>query len=101
MCRLAGLALVSPIINYNWPSLPRSLIRDDYRRKPVLWTRWLANYCPRLLHRCVTQNWLHSATIAVEKNPAFFSKNDIDILKTLPKFPMFTKVKNYMFHMKT
>jgi len=26
--------------------------------------------------------------------------NDIDILKTLPKFPMFTKVKNYMFHMK-
>jgi hypothetical protein len=55
------LALISPIINYNWPSLPRSLIRDDYWRKPVLRTRWLAN--------------------------------DIDILKTRPKFPMFTKVK--------
>jgi len=49
----------------------------------------------------VTQNWLLSATIAVEKNPAFFTENDIDILKTLPKFPMFTKVKNYMFHTKT
>lgn len=37
-CRLAWLALISPIINYNWPSLPRSLIRDDYWRKPVLRT---------------------------------------------------------------
>ncbi|KAL4359592.1 hypothetical protein AHAS_Ahas08G0092800 [Arachis hypogaea] len=88
--RLAGLALIAPVINYKWPSLPKSLIREDYRRKLVQWARWLASYCPRLLHWWVTQKWLPSAAV-IEKNPAFFNKSDIDILKTLPGFPMLTK----------
>ena len=94
MYRLAGLALIAPVINYKWPSLPESLIREDYRKKLVQWARWLASYCPRLLHWWVTQKWLPS-TAVIEKNPAFFNKSDIDILKTLPGFPMLTKV-NYI-----
>ncbi|KAJ1390260.1 Alpha/Beta hydrolase fold [Sesbania bispinosa] len=75
---------------HRWPSLPGSLIREDYRRKLVRWALWLANYCPTLLHWWVTQKWLPSAAV-IEKNPAFFNKSDIDILKTIPGFPMFTK----------
>ncbi|KAM7272417.1 hypothetical protein ACFE04_027080 [Oxalis oulophora] len=30
--RLAGVALIVPTVNYRWPSLPKSLIRDDWRR---------------------------------------------------------------------
>ncbi|XP_057458761.1 uncharacterized protein LOC130749424 [Lotus japonicus] len=88
--RLAGLALIAPVINYRWPSLPGSLIREDYRRKLVKWARWFANHCPTLLHWWVTQKWLPSAAV-IEKNPAFFNKSDIDILKTISGFPMFTK----------
>jgi hypothetical protein len=61
-----------------------------------MWTSWFANYCPRLLHWYVTQMWLPSVTIAFEKNPPFFTKNDIDVLKTLSKFEMFSKVKSCM-----
>nr|XP_027192283.1 uncharacterized protein LOC101496466 [Cicer arietinum] len=90
--RLAGLALISPIINYMWPSLPKSLIREDYRRKIVLWALWCANYCPTLLHWWVTQKWLPSVAV-IEKNPTFFNKNDIEILKTSSRFQMFSKNK--------
>ncbi|XP_058773699.1 uncharacterized protein LOC131647900 [Vicia villosa] len=88
--RLAGLALIAPVINYRWPSLPRSLIREDYRRRFIKWALWLANHCPKLLHWWATQKWLPSNAV-IEKNPTFFNKNDIDILKTIPGFPMFSK----------
>jgi hypothetical protein len=93
LCRLAGLALISPTINYMWPSFPSRLIREDYRRKFVMWTLWLANYCPRLLLQWwVTQKL--SSPIAIKKNSTFFNKNDRDIiLKTNSGFPLFTKVK--------
>lgn len=93
-CRLAGLALIAPVINYKWPSLPGNLIREDYRRKFVGWGLWLAKYCPKLLHWWVTQKWLPS-TVVIEKNPALFNKSDIDILKTIPGFQMLSKVTNY------
>jgi hypothetical protein len=94
LCRLAGLALIAPVINYRWPSLPGSLIREDYRRRFIKWALWLANHCPKLLHWWVTQKWLPS-TAVIEKNPTFFNKNDIDILKTIPGFPMLSKVINF------
>ncbi|KAK7263393.1 hypothetical protein RJT34_30982 [Clitoria ternatea] len=90
--RLAGVALIAPVINYQWPSLPDSLIKEDYRRKLVHWSVWLASYSPRLLHWWVSQKWLPSNSV-IEKNPAFFNKRDIDILKSIPGFPMLTKDK--------
>ncbi|KAJ1440682.1 Alpha/Beta hydrolase fold [Sesbania bispinosa] len=90
--RLAGVAMIAPIINYEWPSLPESLVKEDYRRKLVKWALWLANYSPRLLHWWVSQKWLPSNSV-IEKNPAFFNKRDIDTLKRIPGFPMLTKDK--------
>ncbi|KAK7312649.1 hypothetical protein VNO77_36670 [Canavalia gladiata] len=90
--RLAGVAMIAPVINYQWPSLPESLIKEDYRRKLIKWALWLANYSPKLLHWWVTQKWLPSNSV-IEKNPAFFNKRDIEILETIPGFPMLTKDK--------
>ncbi|CAL5212274.1 unnamed protein product [Lathyrus oleraceus] len=90
--RLAGVAMIAPTINYEWPSLPKSLVRDDYRRKLIKIAMWLARYSPRLLHWWVTQTWLPSNSV-IEKNPAFFNKRDIEILERIPGFPMLTKEK--------
>ncbi|KHN21143.1 hypothetical protein glysoja_006622 [Glycine soja] len=50
LCRLAGVAMIAPVINYLWPSFPESLIKEDYRRKLIKWSMWFANYFPRLLY---------------------------------------------------
>nr|KYP68739.1 hypothetical protein KK1_022380 [Cajanus cajan] len=92
---LAGVAMIAPVINYQWPSFPERLIKEDYRRKLIKWTMSLANYFPKLLHWWVTQKWLPSNSV-IEKNPAFFNKRDIDILETIPGFPMLTKA-SYIF----
>ncbi|WCJ41816.1 alpha/beta-Hydrolases superfamily protein [Euphorbia peplus] len=90
--RLAGAALINPVVNYKWPSLPQSLIKDDYRRKLVQWALWFSKYAPGLLHWWVTQQWLPSTSV-LEKNPFFFSTQDIEILKKIPGFPMLSKDK--------
>jgi hypothetical protein len=95
--RLAGVAFVVPVVNYRWPSLPESLIREDYRRKLVQWSIRFANYAPGLLYWWVTQKWLPS-TSTLERNPIFFNDRDIDILKTISGFAMLTQVIK-MFHL--
>ena len=90
-CRLAGTALIVPLVNYQWPSLPFSLIKEDYRRKILKLGLWLSTYTPGLLHWWVSQNWIPSTSV-LEKNPIFFNERDIDILKTIPGFPMLSKV---------
>ncbi|XP_059430159.1 uncharacterized protein LOC132163805 isoform X1 [Corylus avellana] len=90
--RLAGVAFVVPTVNYWWPSLPDSLIREDYRRKLLQWSIWFANYAPGLVYWWATQKWLPS-TSGLERNPLFFNDRDIDILKTISGFPMLTKDK--------
>ncbi|KAF3439445.1 hypothetical protein FNV43_RR17723 [Rhamnella rubrinervis] len=90
--RLAGVALVVPVVNYWWPSLPDSLIRGDYRRRLVQWSIWLAHYAPGLLYWWATQKWIPSTSV-VERNSIFFNNRDIDVLKTTPGFPMLTQDK--------
>jgi len=98
-CRLAGVAMIAPVINYQWPSLPENLIKRDYRRKLIKWASLLAKYFPRLLLWWVTQKWLPSNSV-IEKNPAFFNKRDIDILETIPGFPMLSKASfTCFFHL--
>lgn len=91
MCRLAGVAMIAPTINYEWPSLPKSMVKGDYKRKFIQWAMWLAKYSPKLLHWWVTQKWLPSNSV-IEKSPSFFNKRDIEILERIPGFPMLSKV---------
>ena len=87
LCRLAGVPISAPVINYRWPSFPESLIKEDYRRKLINRSMWFANYFPTFLHWWVTQKWLPSNSV-IEINPTFFNKRDIDILETIPGFQL-------------
>ncbi|XXG65010.1 hypothetical protein AAC387_Pa05g2819 [Persea americana] len=50
--RLAGVALVVPVINYLWPSLPASLCSEAYRTLLVQdqWALRIAHYAPHLVY---------------------------------------------------
>ncbi|MBA0857758.1 hypothetical protein Goshw_016799, partial [Gossypium schwendimanii] len=88
--RLAGVAMVVPVINYRWPSFPDSLTREDYRRPLVKLLYWVAKYTPGLLHWSVTRKWFPSPSVMEEK-PVFFNKRDMEALKKTEGFPMLTK----------
>ncbi|CAG7870091.1 hypothetical protein BRARA_F02013 [Brassica rapa] len=89
--RLAGVAMVAPVVNYRWPSIPKSLMKNDYRREVLKWSFWIAKYFPGLLHWWVTQN-MFPTTSMLEKTPAnYFNDQDIEVLKHTKGFPMLSK----------
>uniref|UniRef100_A0A5B7CBF4 AB hydrolase-1 domain-containing protein n=1 Tax=Davidia involucrata TaxID=16924 RepID=A0A5B7CBF4_DAVIN len=88
--RLAGVALVVPIINYSWPSLPDNLIKDDYRRNLARWALWISCYAPGLLYWWLTQK-LFPSTSAVDRNPAFFCNKDLEVLKNTPGYQLLSR----------
>ncbi|GAY68110.1 hypothetical protein CUMW_261620 [Citrus unshiu] len=90
--KLAGVALIVPTINYEWPSLPQSLIRTDYRRRLIQWSLWIAKHIPGLLYWWISQKVVPSTSV-LERNPVYFSDRDIEVLKTTKGFPMLTQDK--------
>ncbi|CAM8952884.1 unnamed protein product [Rhodiola kirilowii] len=88
--RLAGAAMVVPVVNYKWPSLPESLIKDDYRRKSLRWGIRVAKHAPGFLHWWLSNIWFPSDS-EIDNNPLYFSTRDLEILKISPGFPMLTK----------
>jgi len=63
--RLAGLAMMAPVINYRWRGLPRGLARQLYRKQTVgdQWSLRVAYYAPWLLHWWMSQSWLPTSTV--------------------------------------
>ncbi|XP_010521661.1 PREDICTED: uncharacterized protein LOC104800534 isoform X2 [Tarenaya hassleriana] len=91
--RLEGVALVAPVVNYRWPSLPKKLIKKDYRRGIIKWSFRISKYAPGLLHWWIIQKLFPSTSSVLESNPVYFNSNDIEILKRTTGFPMLTKDK--------
>lgn len=90
--RLAGVSLVVPMINYNWPSLPSDLVKDDYRKNLLRWTIFVMRYAPRLLHWWTTQKIFPSSSV-LDRNPTFFSSKDLEVLKNTPGYKLLCKNK--------
>ncbi|KAG6433095.1 hypothetical protein SASPL_104702 [Salvia splendens] len=84
---LAGVALVVPYINYKWPSLPSEQTRDDYRMGLSRWAVFVASHAPRLLYWWLTQKLFPSSTV-LDRNPAFFSRKDLEVLKITPGYQL-------------
>ncbi|CAK9179099.1 unnamed protein product [Ilex paraguariensis] len=82
--RLAGAALIVPVVNYWWPSFPSNLSREGYGKLPLpdQWSIRVAHYAPWLLYWWMTQNWFSSSSI-VKSHPEIFSTRDKDILKKM------------------
>ncbi|ERM98897.1 hypothetical protein AMTR_s00114p00053290 [Amborella trichopoda] len=79
--RIAGAALVVPVINYWWPSLPSNLSNEAYYQQLVRdqWMGRIAHHAPRLLYLWLTQKWFPSSSV-MEKNPIIFSEKDKELL---------------------
>ncbi|GAB4824706.1 hypothetical protein Ancab_007571 [Ancistrocladus abbreviatus] len=90
--RLQGVALVAAVVNYRWPSLPDSLIKDDFRKNLVKFGIWLLKHMPGLLYWWMTQKLFPSANM-MEKNPIFFNDRDKEVLKRTPGFELLSENK--------
>lgn len=88
--RLAGVALVVPTINYNWPSLPSDLVKDDYRKNMLRLSLFGIRYVPKLLHWWMTQKIFPSSSV-LDQNPTLFSNKDLEVLKNTPGYKLLCK----------
>lgn len=86
--RLAGAALVVPVINYWWPSFPAELSRQAFKKMvvPEQRTLWIAHNAPYLLYLWMTQKWLPSSAAAMH-HPEIFSKHDMEVIQKMMAMP--------------
>lgn len=72
-CRLAGVALAAPAVNYWWPLLPANVSRTAYAKLDVRDRRtfWIAHHAPSLLHAWLAQKWFRVSPIVRGERDAF------------------------------
>ncbi|KAG9459159.1 hypothetical protein H6P81_003667 [Aristolochia fimbriata] len=82
--RLAGAALVAPVINFWWPGLPANVSQEgfDKQLEPDKWAVRVAHYAPWLSYWWNTQKWFPYSNV-VAHSPLIFSASD---KKLLPRF---------------
>ncbi|KAG9459003.1 hypothetical protein H6P81_003511 [Aristolochia fimbriata] len=82
--RLAGVALIVPVVNYWWPSLPPRVAEEGFRNHLVQdqWTLRVAHNAPSLLYWWMTQKWFPSLA-ALQGNPEVFSRRDHEVLEKI------------------
>jgi hypothetical protein len=92
-CRLAGAALVVPVINYWWPSFPAELSSQAFKKMivPEQRTLWIAHNAPYLLYFWMTQKWLPSSAAAMH-HPEIFSKHDMEVIQKMMAMPRIIEV---------
>ncbi|KAH9605797.1 hypothetical protein KSS87_008979 [Heliosperma pusillum] len=90
--RLQGVALMASVVNYRWPSLPKSVIKDDFRKGLVKLALCVLKSVPGLLYWWMTQK-LFPPSNMMEKNPVFFSERDVELLKRTPGFELLSENK--------
>ncbi|KAK9755907.1 hypothetical protein RND81_01G058600 [Saponaria officinalis] len=90
--RLQGVALMAAVVNYRWPSLPKRLTKDDFRKGLVKLALWILKRAPGLLYWWMTQKMFPSTNI-MEKNPVFFNERDVEVLKRTPGFELLSENK--------
>ncbi|WZY92259.1 hypothetical protein YC2023_064588 [Brassica napus] len=79
--RLAGAALVTPVVNYWWKSFPSDISSEAYNLQPRndQWAVRVAHYAPWLTHWWNSQKWFLGSSV-VTRNLGLFSKSDKEIL---------------------
>ncbi|XP_020094547.1 uncharacterized protein LOC109714363 isoform X2 [Ananas comosus] len=62
--RIAGAALLAPVINYRWPGFPRDLADEAYSKQELgdQWALRVSYYAPSILHWWMEQSWLPTST---------------------------------------
>ncbi|KAL1544442.1 hypothetical protein AAHA92_21294 [Salvia divinorum] len=83
--RLAGAALLAPVINYWWPSFPPKLAKTAFRQQfpEDQWASRVARYAPWLVYWWNTQKWFPPNSVIAGR--ANFSAPDLEILSKLDR----------------
>ncbi|KAM3324240.1 hypothetical protein P3S67_005391 [Capsicum chacoense] len=90
--RLAGVAFVAPIVNYQWPSLPKSVTKNDGRKRWYKRMTLVARYAPKLLHWWMIRKTSRT-TPTNNSKPTYFTDKDLELLKNAPGFQFLTAEK--------
>lgn len=82
--RLAGAAILAPVINYWWPGFPANLSKAAYYEQLVQdqWTLRVAHYTPWLTYWWNTQTWFPASSVAA-KDPSILCRQDLQLLPKL------------------
>lgn len=75
--RLAGVAMVAPVVNYWWPSFPGNLSKQVFNEKLLQDQRtfWIAHHAPFLMYWWMTQKWFPTLS-ALEGHPDALNEQD-------------------------
>ncbi|KAL1825631.1 hypothetical protein ACET3Z_012409 [Daucus carota] len=94
--RLSGAALVVPVVNFWWPSVPTSLYKETLGSLPFQdqMAMRVAHYTPWLYNWWLTQKWFPSFSI-LQPNSPLFSDSDNEAFKNLLSIINLDKVMNY------
>ncbi|KFK41876.1 hypothetical protein AALP_AA2G182700 [Arabis alpina] len=82
--RLAGVTLVSPVVNYWWKNLPLNVSTEGFNLQPKRdqWAVRVAHYAPWLIYWWNTQKWFPGSSVA-NRDHSILSKPDKDIISKL------------------
>ncbi|XP_074289247.1 uncharacterized protein LOC141614399 [Silene latifolia] len=85
--RLAGAALVVPVVNYWWPSFPSKMSKEAYKMQPLRdqIKLWIAHNAPGLLHWWMTQSLLPSSIL--DKPPMVLNAKDVETMQKMALVP--------------
>ncbi|KAM1027291.1 hypothetical protein ACFX2A_041073 [Malus domestica] len=81
--RLAGAALIAPVINYWWPGLPANLSSYAYKKQlpQDQWAVRVTHYIPWLTYWWNTQKFFPSSSVVSGKPENVFSRQDWEIIR--------------------
>ncbi|CAI0420454.1 unnamed protein product [Linum tenue] len=82
-CRLAGAALIAPVINYWWPGFPADLCKEAYNLQlpQDQWALRVAHHAPWLTYWWNTQKLFPSSGVISRKRETM-SRQDIELVST-------------------
>ncbi|XP_076920766.1 uncharacterized protein LOC143581984 [Bidens hawaiensis] len=78
--RLAGVALIAPVVNYWWSSFLRNLTMAAYKLQPIedKWAVRVSHYVPWLVYWWNTQKWFPGSSVMAVR--AILSASDMKLM---------------------
>uniref|UniRef100_A0A0D9XLN4 AB hydrolase-1 domain-containing protein n=1 Tax=Leersia perrieri TaxID=77586 RepID=A0A0D9XLN4_9ORYZ len=82
--RIAGAAMMAPVVNYWWPGFPPEEAAAAYGRQSYgdQWALRVSHHAPGILHWWMEQSWLPTSTV-VDNTTFLPNKRDADVRRTL------------------
>lgn len=90
--RIAGAAMMAPVVNYWWPGFPADLAAEVYNKQEVgdQWALRVSHHAPGILHWWMEQSWLPTSTVIAGTTP-LPNKRDAEIRSNMKADGTFQK----------